>query len=361
MDTTLDLRWFCLPGSRPGRELSWLAAMPQTSVRAVAERPTGDEVPFDLRPYRRMTSRFVEAGALAWFRDLTSLEGRSGWVAALELCALVTGQAASFAARRGSRFAVLTWGNDPGNPLYRLPPYRQALARARAADLIVCFTEATLSHCLELGFAPERCSVVHPPVDTELFQPAEEPVEEPIAVFASPLAPNKGIDRVLDAFDLVRRDLPAARLDVVGGGPLEPLVRERAAASGGAIRLRGRTDRRGVADALREAAVFVTAPRPTPVWNEQFGMAYVEAMACGLPVVTTACGSNHEAVAAPNIRVADDVGELAGALATFLADPSHRAEVGRRNRTEVIDRFEAGQQLRRLRAAFDHPEPCSGS
>ena len=57
--------------------------------------------------------------------------------------------------------------------------------------------------------------------------------------------------------------------------------------------------------------MFVTAPRPTRVWNEQFGMAYVEAMACGLPVVTTICGTNHEAVAPPNLLVRDRTEVLA--------------------------------------------------
>jgi phosphatidylinositol alpha-1,6-mannosyltransferase len=344
--------WLTLPESRPGRELSWLAAMPDASVMAIGERSTGDDVPFSLRPYRRITRRFVEAGALAWFKDLESVETEANWVASLELCALVTGQAHAMARRIGARQAVLTWGNDPGNLLYRLPPYREATERARRADLVVCLIEAAKAHCVALGIPEERCKVVMPPVDTELFHPPPKPVEDPVAVFSSPLAANKGIDRVLDAFALVHRQLPEARLLVLGRGPLEHLVRERADASKGAITWLGPRDRNGVAEVLRSAAVLVTAPRPTPVWNEQFGLAYVEAMACGLCVVTTACGTNHEAVGPPNLRVADDVGELAEALLHFLRDPARRAALGERNRAEVLRRFERNQQIRRLREAF---------
>ncbi len=355
MSTDLSLLWLTLPESRPGRELSWLGDMPGARVTAVGEQPTGDDVPFTLRPYRRLTRRFVEAGALAWFDDLETVEpdGGTDWVASLELCALVTGQAEPLAARLGARRAVLTWGNDPHNPLYRLPPYRQALQRAKRADLVVCLIEAARDHCVALGIDEDRCAVVLPPVDMERFHPPPEPVEEPVAVFVSPLATNKGIDRVLDAFDLVRARVPEARLVVAGRGPLQAMVEERAAASSGAVTYVGSLPGDGVARLLRESAVFVTAPRPTRVWNEQFGLAYVEAMASGIPVVTTECGTNHEAVLAPSIRVPDEVGALADALVHFLADPGLRRRLAPELRRVVVERFERGQQLDALRRAFD--------
>ncbi|MBI2710146.1 MAG: glycosyltransferase family 4 protein [Actinobacteria bacterium] len=352
---SLSLCWLALPGSRPGREPSWLAGMPGAEVTVVGDEPTGDPVTFVHRPYRRLSGRFVEAGALAWFRDLDSLDVEADWVAALELCALVTGQIFGVAERAGARTAVLTWGNDAGNPMYRIPPYRFATERAKHADLFVCMIDAALRHCVELGIPEERCRVVHPPLDTELFSPSPAgPVDEPVALFCSPIDSNKGIDRVLDAFQLVRARLPEAKLRVLGRGPLVPMVEERAAATDGAVEYLGVAGSRAeVADQLRAAALLVTAPRPTPVWNEQFGLAYVEAQACGLPVVTTACGSNHEAVWAPNLRVADDAGQLAEAMIHFLANPSERARVGAINRAAMIEHFEQGQQLKRLREAFD--------
>lgn len=349
-----DLLWLTLPGSRPGRELSWLGAMPDATVQAVGAEPTGDPVPFRLREHRRLTDRFVEAGALAWYRGLDTLEPDPpvDWVGGLELCALVSGQVPSLARRLGARSFLLTWGNDARNPLYRIPPYRFALGRTRRADLVVCLIEAARDHCLELGFDESRLEVVLPPVDTDRFHPPADPVEEPIAVFISPLAENKGIDRVLDAFALVRTRIPEARLIVAGRGPLQPLVEQRAAESRGSIDYVGSLDRDGVASLLQRAAVFVTAPRPTRVWNEQFGLAYVEAMATGVPVVTTICGTNHEAVLPPSIRVPDTVGDLADGLVQFLDDPGLRRRIAPELRRVVVERFERGQQLKALRSVF---------
>jgi glycosyltransferase involved in cell wall biosynthesis len=353
----LRLLWLTLPDSRPGRELAWLAGAPGTEVTAVGDRSTGDPVPFIERPYRRPIRRFVEAGALAWFRDLdgvaSELDAPPDWVASLELCALVTGQGAPLARRLGARQAILTWGNDARNPLYRLPPYRQALRRSMAADRVICLIEAARDHCLELGFRDEQLRVVLPPLDTERFHPPASPVDEPVAAFISPLAPNKGIDRVLDAWPLVRAALPDAQLVVAGRGPLEALVRDRAGEPGAGITFLGALDAVGVAEQLRRSAVFVTAPRPTRVWNEQFGLAYVEAMACGVPVVTTECGTNHEAVLPPSIRVPDDAGALAEGLLHFLADPAGRRRAATEVRDAVVERFERGQQLAALRAALD--------
>jgi glycosyltransferase involved in cell wall biosynthesis len=348
----MSIAWLMLPESRSFREIYWLSQMPGSVVTAIGETPTQDPALFAARRYRRLTRRFVEAGALAWIEDLDSVAGDFDWVASLELCALITGQAAGLARRRGSQQAVLTWGNDHRNPLYRLPPYREALHRALRADLFICFIEAARQHCIALGVDAERCVVVHPPLDTDRFHPAASPAEEPIAIFVSPLAPNKGIDRVLDAFDLLRRAIPDAKLRVVGDGPLAPLVHTRAAASAGSIEILGPQDRDGVAEALRQAAVFVTAPRPTRVWNEQFGLAYAEAMASGLPVVTTICGTSHEVVRAPNLRVEDDVEALADGLRAFLDDPSRRVAVGAHNRAEAVQRYAFRQQVERMGEAF---------
>src|SRR4029450_8329360 len=114
-----------------------------------------------------------------------------------------------------------------------------------------------------LGLPADRCRVVHPGVDTRLFSPPAVPVAEPVAAFVSPLAATKRVDRVLDAFRLVRRDLPEARLLVLGRGPLEGLVRREAAREGGVAYL-GAGDRGRGGGGRREAGAFSTPPPAPP-------------------------------------------------------------------------------------------------
>jgi len=348
-----------LRGQRPWRELHWLSLMPNTRVTAVGESRPAEPVDFVARAYRQPVRRFVEAGALAWLRGLSTVPGNPDWVASLELCSLVTGQVSRVARRTRARQAVLVWANDARSPLYRVPPYHQALERSKDADLFLCFVEAARQHCVELGLPADRCRVVLPGVDTGLFSPAPVPTIEPIVCFVSPLATNKGLDRVLDAFALARRTVPDARLRIAGSGPLERLVQQVAATPGSGVELVGALDRPGVAQLLRTSAVFTTAPRPTRVWNEQFGLAYVEAMSSGLPVVTTICGSNHEAVQPPNVRVEDDAEALAEALVGFLVDPALRARVGAHNRAHVLEHHELHRQCALMGEAFSAAERSS--
>lgn len=355
---TRELLWVSLPDQRARREVHWMSRMPGTHVTALArERPDGD---LTWRPatYRRPVKRFVEAGALAWVRELAGEDpGRYDWVASLELCSLTTGQASRWrrrarAAGRPVRQAVITWENLPDQPLYRVPPYRQALESCRSADLLLCMVDAAREHLLANDFDDERVRVVKPGVDTVTFQPADAPVEEPVVVFCSPLAENKGIDRVLDAMQLVRREVPEARLLVAGRGPLQPLVEQAAADPGSGVEFRGSLTTAGVADLLREGAVFATAPRPTWKWTEQLGLAYLEAQATGLPVVTTRCGTNDEAVHTPNDLVEDDAEAIAAALTGWLTDPPRRSEVGALNRGRMLAEHELGAQCAAMGAAF---------
>lgn len=356
------LLWVSLPDQRAGREVTWLSMMPNTRVTALAAHQPAGNLGWVRATYRRPITRFVEAGAFAWVREISDEDPRDyDWVASLELCSLVTGQASRWrsAARRAgvrSLQAVLTWENLPGQPLYRLPFYRQALESTREADLFLCFIDAARDHLIANDFPSELIRVVKPGCDLDRFTPAAEPTEEPIIAFVSPLAANKGIDRVLEAMRLLRHSIPEARLVVAGKGPLEARVAAVAADPREQVTYLGALDADGVADVLRGAAIFTTAPRPTWKWTEQFGLAYLEAMACGLPIVTTTCGTNREAVTADNQLVEDSAEALAAAYGAILHDRDHRVEVGRRNRAHVELHHDLRTQSTAMDAAFREME-----
>ena len=96
------------------------------------------------------------------------------------------------------------------------------------------------------------------------------------------------------------------------------------------------------------------------MWNEQFGLVYCEAMASGMVVVTTASGTNDEAVKEPNKRVPDDIDEIADALVELLEDPTRRAEAARANRVWVVENHDVRTQARRMGEAFTRAEERLG-
>lgn len=363
--TERSLLWVSLPDQRPRRELHYMSLMPDTRVTALAKDEPESDVTWIPASYRRPIKRFIEAGALAWVRELSEQKPEDfDWVATLELCSLVTGQSSSWRKRaRGRRplQAVITWENLANQPIYKIPPYRQALNSARDADLLLCMVDAAKDHLLENNFDAEKIRVVKPGVDTSIFYESQAPADEPVVIFISPLAPNKGIDVVLEAMKIVRHHIPEAKLLVAGRGPDQGLVEAAAADENQNVELMGSLNAHGVGELLRSGAVFVTAPRPTWKWEEQFGLAYVEAQACGLPVVTTRCGSNEEALAPGNDLLTDYSAEaIADRLVYWLQDSTARQSQGSRNAEWVRENHDLLTQCRAMSDAFAEIESLNG-
>ncbi len=134
--------------------------------------------------------------------------------------------------------------------------------------------------------------VVHPPVDVEAFEPPPDGGELPPCgdhyVVASRMVPYKRVDLVVEAF----RAMPGRRLLVLGDGPELKRVTD-AAAGAPNIELRGRVRHAELVEAVRSARAFVFAA------EEDFGIAMVEAQACGTPVVAYGKGGARDILRAP--------------------------------------------------------------
>ena len=134
---------------------------------------------------------------------------------------------------------------------------------------------------------------------------------------AGRLVPKKGYATLLDAFAQLRQQGLNARLVIGGDGPEAARLRAQAIALG----LRDEVEFPGwiddVADFLRDAHVFVL-----PSHDEPFGIVLLEAMACGVPIVTTPTVGPREILDASSACFAarDDAEALTNALAQTLSD-----------------------------------------
>jgi glycosyltransferase involved in cell wall biosynthesis len=202
------------------------------------------------------------------------------------------------------------------------------------------------------GFARERIQVIWNGEDLAAFAPGPStlrselgvPESDCVVTAVGSLTPVKDHRTQLAAFALVAARHPAARLLIVGDGPLRPELEALARSSGGA-RVRFLGHRADVPAVLRASDVYVQTSL-----TEGFSNAILQAMACGLPVVATAVGGNPELVTADAgtllpPRDARAIGEAIGAL---VADPARRRSMGRAARRRV----EASGSIAAMAAAY---------
>jgi glycosyltransferase involved in cell wall biosynthesis len=167
------------------------------------------------------------------------------------------------------------------SPLTGLP-LRMVLSRWRQWDWIAAqrvdryVANSALTAARVRRYFGRESTVLHPPVELDRFAPPAAGEVEDYYVVLAELMPHKRIDVAVRAFNALRRPLV-----VIGDGPEARRLRRLA---GPTVTFTGRVSDERVAELLRRArALVVTAA-------EEFGIAAVEALACGRPVIALESG-----------------------------------------------------------------------
>lgn len=187
----------------------------------------------------------------------------------------------------------------------------QLVAALNRVDRVLAVADALLRHVRGLGVQPRSAAVVGNGVDIERFRPepwqaAREriglPVDARVLVSVGGLCERKGFHRVIEVMPTLLGRHPGLHLLIVGGAGPEgnwgPRLAEQARALGLSerVHLLGRLDPEELRWPLSAADVFVLATR-----NEGWANVFLEALACGLPVVTTDVGGNAEVISHPGL------------------------------------------------------------
>jgi glycosyltransferase involved in cell wall biosynthesis len=179
----------------------------------------------------------------------------------------------------------------------------------------------------EFRVPAERFRVVPNGIDTECFYPMEgvKRAQDLILVTNSADTPLKGLRYLLKAAARIRKERPI-RVVVIGkpkeNGAVERLVEELCL--GDTVRFTGRIADREFARYYAEATLTVI-----PSLYEGFGMPAGEAMACGVPVISTTGGALPEVVGDAGILVPPgDAEALRKAIVSLLDDPGKRVRLG---------------------------------
>jgi glycosyltransferase involved in cell wall biosynthesis len=213
------------------------------------------------------------------------------------------------------------------------------------ADAVVAMSGESLRELRACGY-PMSAVLRTPNGIRAGVAPARATVEGPCrVVFVGRLDPGKGLEDLLDVWPGVLAAAPAATLEIWGQGPLRAELEDRARRLGisGSLAFRGHVD--SVPERLRGMDVFVL-----PSHAEGNSNAILEAMAAGLPVVSTAVGGTPMLVgpeAAYLVKPGDRAG-LERHLVALARDPGARLAAGRAMRSRVERHFD----MRRVAATY---------
>lgn len=162
------------------------------------------------------------------------------------------------------------------------------------------------------------------------------------------LSREKGVHLLLDAW----RELPQARLKVIGDGPLREELQRSAAEARLNIEFTGRLNRQELPQAIGEAAAIIVPS----LWYEGFPMVVVEAFACGTPVIASRLGSLAEIVREGEngaLFTAGDAAALAGVVRRMSSDGEALAQMRPRVRAEFDSRYSAAANYSQLAAIYE--------
>lgn len=168
-------------------------------------------------------------------------------------------------------------------------------------------------------------------------------------LFVGAISKVKGIDVLLDAFKLVKQEVPDSKLLIAGGGDYLPSFQKRVEAEipDGSVEVLGRVSHDEIESVYKRATVFAMPS----IWQEQFGLVGPEALAMGVPVVGSNIGGIPEwlhhnewgYLVAPR-----DTKSLAERLIALLKDPALSYEMGQKGRAFVLREYPFLNYVKRL-------------
>ena len=194
-------------------------------------------------------------------------------------------------------------------------------------------------------------SVLYPGADVDVFRPdlATDDLRErhglvgrPLVVCVSRLVARKGQDVLIRAMHRVRRRAPGATLVIVGRGPFEGRLRALAAeAPDGSVVFAGQVSEEDLPRyyALGDVFAMPCRTRLAGLEVEGWGNVFIEAAACGKPVIVGDSGGAREALVDGETGMlvdGTDVAQVAETVAGLLVDPERARAMGEAGRARVL-------------------------
>lgn len=230
-------------------------------------------------------------------------------------------------------------------------PYRWRLnTKIERAKFVICISHFCRSQAMY--FAPfaawPKLHIIHCGVDPDQFQPVHHDKPGSQLLYVGRLSAAKGLPILLNSLAQLQGDYPDLRLTVVGDGEDRQLLEQFARQRGVSDRVLfvGYQSQTEVRAAMAQTDVFVM-----PSFAEGVPVSLMEAMAAGVPVVTTRIAGISELVddgVNGYLVSPGDSDALTAKIAQLLDEPTLRAEFGAAGRQKVMAEFNLAEEVDRL-------------
>ena len=239
------------------------------------------------------------------------------------------------------------------------PLLRRVLQRAA---LVAASSPAYVNSSLFLRELKHKCRVIHYGIEVDRYFPLPPPARvdaqnlrarfggRPLLLFIGRLRHYKGVDVLIRAMHSVN-----AHLLIVGTGPMNEPWQDLACSEDleDKVTFLGDCSEKECLAARAAADIFIL---PSTNRAEALGIVQIEAMACGLPVISTELGTGTSYVNIHNqtglVVPPNDPNALAAAINKLLADPQRRAQMGGRGRKRVREEFSSPAMVRNTVAFY---------
>jgi len=234
---------------------------------------------------------------------------------------------------------------DPMIPLYRSAARRLDRKATQAANRVLVNSQFIREAASRIyGVTAHVC---YHGIDTEMFRPLASVDKRNYVLSVGAIQPKKGFDFLIESLACLPQDRRPP-LKLVGNaefGTERQYLQNLAAKCGVELSIEVRVDDQTLVRRYNEATLFVYAPH-----NEPFGLAPLEAMACGTPVVGVAEGGVCETVldGLTGYLVSRDRHAFADAVSVMLADPDRRWRFGQQGLSYVRDNWTWMAAVRRV-------------
>lgn len=217
----------------------------------------------------------------------------------------------------------------------------------REALFVRCISHFCRSQCM-IFTQPEqwhKLHLIHCGVEPTLFDCVSHPANRQQLVFVGRLAAVKGVPILLESMADLKRTNPDARLTLVGDGPERPMLEKMAAELGvtDVVDFVGYKSQSEVRDYLQQSDVFVL-----PTFAEGLPIVFMEALAAGVPVVSTQLAGHSDLVEQGKsgyLVSPGDHSSLTTALKTLLDAPELRRQFAAAGRAKIQAEFDIDREV----------------